>query len=41
VSASSWLAFRQLAPDAGAEMSGRALPGKEVLEPLPAQRPGA
>ena len=41
VSASSWLAFRKLAPDAGAEMSGRALPGKEVLEPLPAQRPGA
>lgn len=41
VSASSWFAFRKLAHDAGAEMSGRAVAGKEVLEPLPAQRPGA
>ncbi|MGH8028731.1 MAG: MFS transporter [Arenimonas sp.] len=40
VSASSTLAFLRLAPDAGAEISGRAQPGKEVLEPMPVQRPG-
>jgi EmrB/QacA subfamily drug resistance transporter len=39
ISACSILAFRPLPPDAGAEMSGRAESGKEVLEPMPAQRP--
>jgi len=32
----SWLP----APDAGAEMSGKAQPGEEVIEPKPLQRPG-
>jgi EmrB/QacA subfamily drug resistance transporter len=41
ISASSVLVFRKLSADAGAEMSGRAMTGKEVLEPMPAQRPGA
>ena len=40
VSASSaWMMLR-LAPDAGAEMSGKARPGEEVAEPKPLQRPG-
>lgn len=40
VSASSaWMMLR-LAPDAGAEMSGKARPGEEVIEPKPLQRPG-
>jgi fucose permease len=40
ISASSvWMMLR-LAPDAGAEMSGKAEPGKEVTEPKPEQRPG-
>lgn len=40
ISASSvWMMLR-LAPDAGAEMSGKAEPGKEVSEPKPEQRPG-
>jgi hypothetical protein len=41
VSASAWFAFRQLAPEAGAEMSGRAETGMEVKEPMAVQRPGA
>jgi EmrB/QacA subfamily drug resistance transporter len=40
VSASSWFAFRKLAPDAGAEMAGHAQAGKEVLVPQAANRPG-
>jgi EmrB/QacA subfamily drug resistance transporter len=40
VSASSWFAFRRLSPDAGAEMAGHAEAGKEVLVPMPTQRPG-
>jgi hypothetical protein len=40
VSASAWFAFRKLAPDAGAEMSGRAETGMEVKEPMAVQRPG-
>jgi EmrB/QacA subfamily drug resistance transporter len=40
ISASSYFAFRQLAADAGAEMSGRAEAGREVAEPMPVQRPG-
>jgi EmrB/QacA subfamily drug resistance transporter len=40
VSASAWFAFRQLAPEAGAEMSGRAETGMEVKEPMAVQRPG-
>ena len=40
ISASSaWMMLR-LAPDAGAEMSGKAQPGGEVAEPKPLQRPG-
>jgi hypothetical protein len=40
ISASSaWMMLR-LAPDAGAEMSGKAQPGEEVAEPKPLQRPG-
>jgi EmrB/QacA subfamily drug resistance transporter len=41
ISASSVLVFARLAPDAGAEMSGRAETGKEVRDPQVAQRPGA
>ncbi|MCD9028135.1 MFS transporter [Luteimonas sp. BDR2-5] len=40
VSASSVLMMLRLAPDAGAEMSGRAKPGEEITEPKPAARPG-
>jgi MFS family permease len=40
ISASSVLVLRRLAPDAGAEMAGRAQAGKEVLDPMPVQRPG-
>ena len=36
---SAWMMLR-LAPDAGAEMSGKAQPGEEVIEPKPLQRPG-
>jgi predicted lipid-binding transport protein (Tim44 family) len=36
---SLWMMLK-LAPDAGAEMSGKAEPGKEVTEPKPEQRPG-
>lgn len=40
ISASSAWMMTRLAPDAGAEMAGRARGGKEVSEPKPAQRPG-
>ena len=40
VSASSVWMMLKLAPDAGAEMSGKAEPGEEVTEPKPASRPG-
>jgi len=40
ISASSVLMMWRLAPDAGAEMSGKAEPGYEVTDPKPAQRPG-
>lgn len=40
ISASSFWMMRRLAPDAGAEMSGRARPGEEVTEPKPEARPG-
>ncbi len=40
VSASSLWMMLKLAPDAGAEMSGKAEPGKEVTDPKPEQRPG-
>jgi EmrB/QacA subfamily drug resistance transporter len=40
ISASSALVMWRLAPDAGAEMSGRAEPGNEVTDPKAAQRPG-
>ena len=40
ISASSIAMMLRLAPDAGAEMAGRAEPGKEVVEPKPEQRPG-
>ncbi|MEG3192880.1 MFS transporter [Lysobacter sp. D1-1-M9] len=40
VSASSAWMMARLAPDAGAEMAGRAEAGREVSEPKPAQRPG-
>jgi hypothetical protein len=36
---SVWMMLR-LAPDAGAEMSGKAQPGQEISEPKPEQRPG-
>ena len=36
---SLWMMLK-LAPDAGAEMSGKAEPGMEVTEPKPEQRPG-
>jgi EmrB/QacA subfamily drug resistance transporter len=41
VSASSWLSFRRLPADAGAEMSGRAEVGMEMKDPLPGNRPQA
>jgi len=41
ISASSVLAMLKLAPDAGAEMSGKARPGEEVTDPKPEQRPGS
>ena len=41
VSASSVWMMRGLAPDAGAEMAGRARPGEEVTEPKPEARPGS
>ena len=41
ISASSVLMMRKLAPDAGAEMSGRARAGEEVAEPKPEVRPGS
>jgi len=40
ISASSVLVMRQLTPDAGAEMAGRAKPGEEVHEPKVVARPG-
>lgn len=40
VSLGSVLSMRKLAPDAGAEMAGRAKPGEEVAEPKPVARPG-
>ena len=40
ISASSVFAFRRLAPEAGAEMAGRAVAGREVGEPMPVARPG-
>ena len=40
VSASSVWMMLKLAPDAGAEMSGKAEPGQEVTEPKPLARPG-
>lgn len=40
ISISSVWMMRQLAPDAGAEMAGRAQAGQEVAEPRPAARPG-
>ncbi len=40
VSASSVHAMRKLAPDAGAEMAGRAKPGEEIHEPKVVARPG-
>ena len=40
VSASSTWMMLRLAPDAGAEMSGKAMPGEEVTEPKPLARPG-
>src|SRR5690606_4113805 len=40
VSLGSVLSMRRLAPDAGAEMAGRAKPGEEVAEPKPVARPG-
>ena len=40
ISASSVWMMLKLAPDAGAEMSGKAEPGEEVTEPKPASRPG-
>lgn len=40
ISASSVIAMRKLAPDAGAEMAGRAKPGEEVHEPKVVARPG-
>ncbi|MEZ0470551.1 MFS transporter [Luteimonas salinilitoris] len=40
ISASSVLAMLRLAPEAGAEMSGRARPGEEMTEPKPVGRPG-
>jgi EmrB/QacA subfamily drug resistance transporter len=39
IAASSALVMRRLPHDAGAEMAGRARPGKEVAEPKPAQLP--
>ncbi|MDH5824075.1 MFS transporter [Luteimonas sp. RD2P54] len=40
ISATSVVAMWRLAPDAGAEMSGRARAGEEVSEPKPMARPG-
>ncbi len=40
LSATSIVMMLRLAPDAGAEMSGRARPGEELAEPRPASRPG-
>jgi EmrB/QacA subfamily drug resistance transporter len=40
ISLGSVFSLRRLAPDAGAEMSGRAQPGQEIAEPKPTARPG-
>lgn len=40
ISASSVYTMSKLAPDAGAEMAGRAQPGGEITDPKPMARPG-